>query len=402
MTCQALVSVRRFSSKLIFTVLALVLAPFALALNGIVSLCDFLSKQKCIAKVGLFLAGVLSFNTVTVLADGGDLTEVFSTKAFQGSWEVINKFNWLGWLMNFIISSFCILGLFLVMYSRMISLLYLSSRNLWDNVADVKGNCQGEFFGLKAMLDRTWKGTDGSGADAFITFFYGLLPNVKKYSDYNDEKSYGNFSEDDNALNYILKTAPSTILLIVFLSLGFSGTLGRLYGTCVDGIVAIADNMVNINLERYVDQIFAQGNHYKFVIDAEGTNKSRLEQYVAQRAYQEIVGKANILDGDMRRQVGTKIEGEVRSQFQNKEGDLGKMMGLENGITNDSQWKGVDARVVLSPDGTDPDGGFSIDATEWFGAPTKVKVYLTAKRVHGDYFNRSNVSDTSANQKGKK
>ena len=67
-------------------------------------------------------------------------------------------------------------------------------------------------------------------------------------------------------------------------------------------------------------------------------------------------------------------------------------------ITNDSQWKGVDTRVVLSSDTTPPENGFIIDATEYFGAPTCVKVYINAKKVYGDYFNRSDVSDTSANQ----
>lgn len=388
-----------FSVQSLYMFLAILLTPFLLVLNMLVKFGNYMTTGKCTwKKVCIFTLTVVGLSCLPVLAAGGDLTEVFSTKAFQGSWEVINKFNWLGWLMNFIISAFCILGLFLVMYSRMISLLYLSSRNLWDNVADVKGQTQGEMFGLKAMAQRVYQGQDGTGADAFVTFFYGLLPNVKKYSDYNDEKRYGDFSEEDTALNYILKTAPSTILLITFLSLGFSGTLGQLYGTCVDGIVAIADNMVTINLERYVDQIFAQGNHYNFVINAEGTAESEIMQYTAKKAYQEIVGKANILDGDMRRRVGSEIEETVRSEFASREGEIANMLGLQGSITNDSQWKGVDTRVVLSSDTTPPENGFIIDATEYFGAPTCVKVYINAKKVYGDYFNRSDVSDTSANQ----
>lgn len=388
-----------FSMQTVYMALAIIATPFLLAFNALVEFGNYMSNSKCTwKKVCVFALVVVGLGTLPVLAGGGNLTEVFSTKAFQGSWEVINKFNWLGWLMNFIISSFCILGLFLVMYSRMISLLYLSSRNLWDNVADVKGQTQGELFGLKAMAQRVYQGQDGTGADAFVTFFYGLLPNVKKYSDYNDDKRYGDFSEDDTALNYILKTAPSTILLIVFLSLGFSGTLGQLYGVCVNGIVAVADNMVTINLERYVDQVFAQGNHYKFVINAEGTAESEIMQYTAKKAYQEIVGKANILDGDMRRKVGSEIEEQVRSEFASKESEIANMLGLQGQITNDSQWRGVDTRVVLSSDTTAPENGFVIDATEYFGAPTSVKVYINAKKVHGDYFNRSNVSDTSANQ----
>ena len=54
----------------------------------------------------------------TIIANGVDheLTDLFYTQAFSGAWSVFSKFNWLGWLMQFIISAFCLIGIFLTMY----------------------------------------------------------------------------------------------------------------------------------------------------------------------------------------------------------------------------------------------------------------------------------------------
>lgn len=336
------------------------------------------------------LVSMLAFTIVVltptlVLADDG-LTDLFTTKAFQGSWEVINKFNWLGWLMNFIISAFSLMGLFLVLYSRMVTLLYLSSRNLWDNVAEVKDSSKGNMFGLPALWQRTWTAQDGTGADAFVSFFYGLLPNVKKYSDYGS-KSLGSLDDNDNALNYMLKTLPQTVLLVFFLALGFSGTLGQIYGTLVDGMTAVADNVVTIQLEDYVDKFFAQGNHYRFTLNADGTSKSSVQQVVAKRAYQEVVGKGNLLDGDRRHEVGMAIEGAVREVVTEGNEKIQKVTGRP--MTSDADWKGLDVKVTLSPDGTDLENGDVIPVPDGiFNGEAYIKITYSAHKTYGDYFNR--------------
>lgn len=341
-----------------------------------------LSKNKRLLLAGCFCL-LLIITPITVLADDG-LTDIFTTKAFQGSWEVINKFNWLGWLMNFIISAFSLIGLFLVLYSRLISLLYLSSRNLWDNVYEVKEGVKGEWFGFKGMASRMFKGDDGTGADAFVSFFYGLLPNVKKYSDYGNPRD--NLSEDDNALNYMLKTLPQTVLLILFLALGFSGTLGQIYGTLVDGMVAVADNVVTIQLEDYVDAFFASGNHYRFTIANDGTPQASLQQVVAKRAYQEVVGKANILDGDARHEVGKAIEQAIRDTITADNDAIKAVLGKTPETAED--WKALDARVVLSPVQSESETTVSLPIENVFSESTYINIGFSGQKTYGDYFNR--------------
>ena len=376
--------------KCLLVSVAIVMSPLTLFIN-------VMGEHKVLRRVFAVTALILGMCLITAHADQ-NLTDLFSTKAFQGSWAVINKYNWLGWLMNFLISSFCLIGLWLVFYQRLVTLLYLSSRNLWDNVYEVKSATKGKFGGVPNIFKRVFNGEDGTGADAFISFFYGLLPNVKKYSDYDENHRVGNLDETDNALNYMLKTGPMTILLIFFLALGFSGTLGQVYGTIVDGMTAVADNAVTINLAGYVDRIFAAGNHYKFHIDAEGTNRSAFQQQIANRAYQEVIAKGKVIDGGVRESVGRDIEQQVKEGVTDEL--AATVTGKEAGFT-DADWKLVSTRVILSQTQAEGDNVFSFPVPDGvFGDSTYVNVYLNADKTYGDYFNRDYIQQGDGSSGG--
>lgn len=297
-------------------------------------------------KVVMLATGIIMLPTLSVLAAEPGLTTIFTTKAFQGSWEVINKFNWLGWLMNFIISSFSLLGLCLVMYQRLVTLLYLSGRNLWDTVNEVKSQNQGEWFGFESLLKNTFNTNRGTGLDALLTFFYGLLPNVKSYSDYADGKMLSNLSDDDNALNYMLKTAPQTILIIFFFALGFGGLLGQIYGTIVDGMVAFADNAVKINFASYVDKFFQAGTNYRFHLADQGTELGHIQQTVAKRAYQEVISRSGITDQQMKTEIGAYIEKQVAGGINDSK--LSMILKETNGQKlTDADWTKVSPTVSV-------------------------------------------------------
>lgn len=299
-------------------------------------------KEKMCIKALLIVAIFISMLFITTYADN-DLTQVFSTKAFQGSWEVINKFNWVGYILNFIISAFCILGLFLILYSRMITLLYLSSRNLWDNVYDMKQK-KGSWFGFPEMAKSVFNAEHGTGLDAFVGFFYGMLPNVKKYSDYNPEKMKGNLSEEDNAMNYMLKMAPSTIILMFFFAIGFSGTLAKAYGTIVSAMATAADNLVAVNLSGYVDKLFAAGKGYNFSLGQDGTANGKVKASIAKQMYRIAIGKFNILDEHGREEVGQRAEQFVQNSL--SDATIAKLAGVKN--IEDSGWKNLDYDVIYT------------------------------------------------------
>ena len=299
-------------------------------------------KEKMFIKGILLFVIFISMISITAYAEN-DLTQVFSTKAFQGSWEVVNKFNWVGYILNFIISAFCLLGLFLIMYSRMITLLYLSSRNLWDNVYDMKQK-KGSFFGFPDMAKSVFNAEHGTGLDAFVGFFYGMLPNVKKYSDYNPEKMKGNLSEEDNAMNYMLKMAPSTIILMFFFAIGFSGTLAKAYGTIVSAMATAADNLVAVNLSSYVDKLFASGKGYNFSLGQDGTQDGKVKAAIAKQMYRIAIGQFNILDEKGREEVGKRAEEFVQNSL--SDATIAKLAGVKN--IEDGGWKNLDYDVIYT------------------------------------------------------
>ena len=97
-----------------------------------------LERQTAIMLVVLVFAmcAYLVLNTfLFALAD--NLLDLFDSYAFRGSLKTIDKFNWVGKLMSYIISVFSMIGLFLVCYQRLISLLYLAGRNTFDTVHEI-------------------------------------------------------------------------------------------------------------------------------------------------------------------------------------------------------------------------------------------------------------------------
>lgn len=347
-----------------------------------------LSKSE-MNKVLLVALGLIMVPTITAMAAEPGLTTIFTTKAFQGSWEVINKWNWLGWLMNFIISSFSLLGLFLVMYQRLVTLLYLASRNLWDTVSEVKSQNQGEWFGFEALLKNTFNTKRGVGVDALLEVFYALLPNVKAYSDYAEGKMLPNLKEDDTALNYMLRTAPQTILIIFFFALGFGGLLGQIYGTIVDGMVAFADNAVKINFASYVDKFFQSGTNYRFHLSDQGTEMGHVQQAIAKRAYQEVVSRSGMTDEAQKQELGQYIEKQVASGI--TAGKLQPILKKDGQKLGDDDWDKVSPSVsVVSGTGLQSNVNLNIPVGQYLhskdGQQYTAVVNLIPDRTAVNYF----------------
>lgn len=170
------------------------------------------------------------------LAKADNLLDLFDSYAFRGSLKTIDKFNWVGKLMSYIISVFSMLGLFLICYQRLISLLYLAGRNTFDTVHEIKSSLSGgsgrDAFGIRSMFTNAMQGGGqyGTGLDAIVGFLLSLLPDVKKYSDYNPERMAYNVQEEDSCTTYMLKTAIPTIMLIFFFAMGYNGTLWQGFG----------------------------------------------------------------------------------------------------------------------------------------------------------------------------
>lgn len=264
-------------------------------------------------------------NPVFATSVGGiqSLTDMFQTQTFRGSAEALSGANWIGMCLHYVISWFSFLGLCLTIYQKFITLLYLSSRNLFDTIYEIKKeSMKGSMFGYKDFAGKLFtndvggKATGGGGLDVFITFFYSLLPNVKAYSDYapeglNSQGGKGSLQETDGVTAYMLKTAIPTIMLIFFLTIGYSGTLTKAYGIVVDGMATAADNLVSRNLSSYVDKLIGEGGGYTFTLSSSNTASGDYAQDVAIEVYNSVLGMTSNTNTEFQQALGRVIEDSV-------------------------------------------------------------------------------------------
>lgn len=248
------------------------------------------------------------------LAKADNLLDLFDSYAFRGSLKTIDKFNWVGKLMSYIISVFSMIGLFLLCYQRLISLLYLAGRNTFDTVHEIKSSLNSgsgrDAFGIRSMFTNAMQGGGqyGTGADAIVGFFLSLLPDVKKYSDYNPERMAYNVQEEDSCTTYMLKTAVPTIMLLFFFAMGYNGTLWQGYGVIVDAMGTAADQLVATDLNSIVSTAMNTGKAYKFSWDASGSDYGDFMQDMVKAVYKQALKNGKDYTSATQQSVGSYVD----------------------------------------------------------------------------------------------
>lgn len=330
-----------------------------------------LNRLKKVAFYGV--GGFFIFYAVLLLcsckvAHAQSLTTFFTTQAFSGTYEVVQSSQFcqfIGMIMNKAFSILGFLGLVLIAWQRIVTLLYLSSRQTFDKVHELKtSHMTGGMLGLPKLFADTFgkSGGNGSGLDAFVNFFLALLPDVKEYSDYgeaNKNKGGMRLEETDTITQYILKVSLSTIMLIFFLSLCWSGSMFQCYGKVVDAMTVVADNFIDLKLDSYVDTLINRGSAYQFSYEDDGTNIGKLEQNIAEDTYSKVVRQLANPSNDANQKVGKAIDdyfttGEGGYFVKSSEiGDDGfakandKLVQVVNNGTSDasnSLWDGTDLK----------------------------------------------------------
>lgn len=237
------------------------------------------------------------------------LTDLFYMKAFSGSMATISKLNWIGALMSGIISVFSLIGICLTVFRIMDTLLYLSGRNIFDQISDIKNSTKGPILGLPNLFKETIvSGNRASGVDAIVQFLLGLMPDIKAYSDYSGERSNPNLNDDDSVSQYLLKTAIPNIMMLFFLSIGYSGVLWQMFGTVVDAMAVAAEKVASTNLAYSVNKLLNTDAYYKFGFGDDGTKWGELQNNIANSIYNKVLMNSdNTIDGDNSLVVGQNI-----------------------------------------------------------------------------------------------
>ena len=306
-------------------------------------------KKKGKQKIMVLLMGMAVLATPTPI-HAESLTDLFRMRAFQGSMETISKLNWAGALMSGIISIFSFVGLCMLVFRIMTTIMYLSGRNVFDQIHDIKSSSKGAAFGLPELWKGVYQSNHGSGLDAFISLFLGLLPDVKMYSDYNDDRRNPQLDGDESITQYILKTAIPNVMMIFFLSIGFSGTLWQMFGTVVDAMTVAADKVANTNLTQNVNRLLNTDSYYKFGFGDDGTNWGKLKENMAKSIYNKVLSKSDSsIDGNTSLALGATI-----GEFFGDNGDLNAKgisyicVGEETLAADDMEGKNIEYSVVVN------------------------------------------------------
>lgn len=349
------------------------------------------------AKVDKFALFFLIFLIIVIFAVpvhaeefGDNLTDLFQTKVFKGSWEFLTDFGWLAGFMNWIISAFCFIGLCLIILSRLTSILYLSSKPIFDRIDDIKSSGRGQnFFGFKALFADTWNAKHDSGADSIFNFVLGLAPNIKRYSDYNPDNPNPAVSEDDTVLNYILKMIGPTVIAIVLLSMGYGGQFGKMFGMITDGVMVVVDEFVNYRLDDFIDDTIHTGENYKFTLGNDKTAEGKLKEKAANGVYKSVTSKFP-LSTEQKSAIGRKIEDMVRTNL-----DAGTVAsslpeGSKLDLSKDSAWQALKVDVVMNSNPTADNSIMTVDLKNDLGftgsGESYIHVYISQSGNAGQDF----------------
>lgn len=261
---------------------------------------------------------VFAYLSSRVLVVGADnFVDIFYTNSFRGSFEWFKKLDWIGMLVQAVISIFSLVGVSLIVMRVMTSLLYLSAKGLWEEVHDLKqGGGESEMFDFGFVnMAKSWaKGKAGTGLDAIFGAVLILLPDVKKYSDFG-EKSGNKFDDDTTMTQYVLKILLPTVMAVFFLAMGFNGTLVKGLAVTVDAMGTFADKCVSVNYSGFVEDLVNSGTGYKFTFAAAGTEQGKLQESMAKDIYGRVVSSARGASTSQLQQIGINIESAVADNF---------------------------------------------------------------------------------------
>lgn len=259
---------------------------------------------------------VLVTSSGIAVARADNFTDIFYTNSFRGTFEWVKKLDWVGMVVQMVISCFSLFGVALLVIRIMTSMLYLSAKGMWEEVHDLKSGGESEMFDFGFVnMAKSWaKGKAGTGLDAIIGAVLILLPDVKKYSDFG-EKASGDFSDDMSISQYMLKIALPTVMTVFFFAMGFNGTLFQALAVTVDAMGTLADRAISVNYAGMIDDLVNSGTGYKFSFAAAGTNTGELQESVAKAVYGTCVSEISNPNANQLWQLGVNVENWVRENI---------------------------------------------------------------------------------------
>lgn len=341
--------------------------------------------------VGLSFFITLQINKLTAFADSADekpLTALFKTEAFRGSWKVFEKYNWLGQILNWIISSVCFISLFCIVLSLVITLSYFALRPFWDTVHEIKkenvggGNGWTDVLGIGNYVKGSLFSTKTSGLDSLVNLFYIFVPDVYAKSEMNEENRDPSLKSEDTVVTWLVKTGWKKVFIMLILSMGFNGTLMQCFGMVVDGLGVFGDRVASYRMDTLVNNILDSGDNYHFTLGDTGVSADVVKGNIAKECYKLVLGTvgADNQTSVMKQTIGKNIESRIRSEITKER--MNEML-IKNGQSSDfklseDDWNYIKYTVEENTDSKGNSGSDVISMSDVVGQGS----YKTSRYLH--------------------
>lgn len=184
----------------------------------------------------------------------------------KGQQKWLDKTNFIAGAVSVAISVGGALILSGEIFTKVMTVVYLSLRSSFDRIDEVKRE------GINA---------GGTIIDKAIRAVMFLIPNIKEVSEFGSRSAL-KLSGDAGFMEWALKVIPGSLLTILFAVLMYNGQISMIYAETVDAIVVVADSYEELNLENVVRSFLNTdiGDSKYTVSDAVPIDRLRKEMYV--------------------------------------------------------------------------------------------------------------------------
>ena len=304
----------------------------------------------------LLLFSIFSLHSYADSING--VSDIFNMEAFVGNTKWFEKWNFVGQIIQGGISIGGFVAAVVVAAQMLITVIYFSSPNLWDNVNEIKQSKKG-LISYTASIFPSSKdklmGNLSNGSDIIIDYLILCAPNIKRYSENADD-------EYESMGTWFMSTFFKKVILLLTISMMLNGSFMKLYMVVVDGLGVVAERFVETDSEAIVNRLLNTGANYDFTLGATGKGVDSVQGDLCTKLYKEIVKTSENVDTDSKYTIGTEIEKYVKNEFTEKN-MRSKLIGVSSDYTmTDEDWERVNVKVVMNGSATSTNG-FDINAS---------------------------------------
>ncbi len=261
----------------------------------------------------LFLCSMFLLASLASYAENGALTGVLTSGANAGSMKYTKYMTWYGSFTSMAISVVCLFCLGQTVLTFICTLGYLANPVYWNYVDALKQN-----GGVSGAVGRgrgaSFDGDNGSfglasGLDSIWDNLNKLNFNLKRITMCSNEfQGTVDVNDYSTPMDFIVKGGPAFIISVLFLNMGWKGTLQRITAATVDGLTVYAEALPWESLPNLARWKGAQQVGYNFTLNLGDTPEGEVKEEVARRIFNKVMNMSHLTGKEEITLLGTNTE----------------------------------------------------------------------------------------------